>query len=135
MPGLQRCLTRAMAACIAVLGLAAAPGCRGGESAPAPLRPGAGVPDAGGIDAASTALLADLDKAPTRAVRCIAVLRPGAQAKAQAGAALKAAGAGGFQDLAPQPMLVIEVNAAQLRALLRTGQVLTVQRDVPAPTN
>lgn len=141
---LQRRPTGAFVAIALALGLAA-PGCRGGEPAQtAPGKPSAGAVQApasamadygGGGDAATTALLASLDRSPTRVVRAIAVLRPGPLARSDASAALKAAGASTAQDLGSQPMLVIEVNAAQLRALLRTGQVLRVQLDSPAPTN
>jgi hypothetical protein len=120
----------------------AAPGCQGGEpakathpAAPATQGASAGKPEGSGMNEATAALLAEMDKAPARVQRAIAVLRQVPQAKAQALAALKAAGASPAQDLSPQPMLVIEVNAAQLRALLRTGQVSSVQLDAPAPTN
>jgi hypothetical protein len=132
-----------LAALAATLCLAA-PGCHGGEPpkpapAPAPAHtpqgaPAAG-PESGGMPPATAALLAQMDKTPARVQRAIAVLRPGLQAKAQALAALKAAGAAPAQDMAPQPMLVVEVNAAQLRALLGTGQVSSVQLDTPAPSN
>ncbi len=139
----QRRPTGAFVATALALGLSAS-GCRGGEAAqPAPAKPApdaiqapaSAVADHGGGDAATTALLANLDRSPSRVVRAIAVLRPGPQARSDAGAALKAAGASTAQDLGSQPMLVVEVNAAQLRALLRTGQVLRVQLDSPAPTN
>ena len=125
---------RQLIVAIASLGFAA-PGCQGGEPATPAVRAAPSVPEGSGVDAGTAALLADLDKSPTRVLRAIAMLRPGAQAKAQAVAALKAAGAASAHELGAQPMLVIEVNAAQLRALLATGQVLRVQPDTPVPTN
>jgi len=84
-----------------------APGCHGGEPATPAVRAAPSMPEGSGVDAGTTALLADLDKSPTRVLRAIAMLRSGAQAKAQAVAALKAAGAPSAQELGAQPMLVI----------------------------
>lgn len=107
------------------LALLAPLGCHGGE------------PPAGAkvTEPATAALQAELDKAPKQVRRAIATLQPGPDAKAKVAAALKASGAAPAQDLAPQPMLVIEVNAAQLRAVLATGRVLRVQPDSASPTN
>ena len=87
------------------------------------------------IDPETQKLLQQLENSPARVVRAIATLKAGDPAKAQALGALKAAGAGNAQEIEGRPLLVIEVNAAQLRALLGTGQVLRVQPDTASPTN
>ena len=98
------------------------------------MTPPAAVPDTS-IDHETQKLLQQLESSPGRVVRAIATLKPGDAAKAQAMSALKAAGVSNVQEIQGRPLLVIEVDAAQLRALMATGQVLRVQPDTPSPTS
>lgn len=136
-----RTLRTARASLLAACTGLAAVACRGGDgsypasaSAPSTSMPSAAVSDIP-VDPETQKLLQQLDHSPNRMVRAIATLKAGDPARAQALGALKAAGVGNVQELEGRPLLVIEVNAAQLRALLGTGQVLRVQPDTAAPTN
>ena len=80
------------------------------------------------------ALLAAMDRTPTRAVRVLVKAKSSPEALADLQRALQAAKAA-IDPVGRGPWLVAELDAAQLRALLATCQVLAVQRDQPAPTD
>ena len=88
--------------------------------------------DAMNADPSTEALLTTLEKTPDRPARVIVVARPDsvdvvADAARRAGAHV--------ERIAGQPLLVIEGRPAHLRAALRTGKVVRMQRDDAAPTN
>ncbi|MDH0862945.1 hypothetical protein [Mitsuaria sp. GD03876] len=83
------------------------------------------------IDGAS-ALLQSLDRSPDRPARVLLKLKPGPQALAEVRRALDAAKATG-EAVGGRPLLVAELTASQLRAVLATCQVAGVQRDEPVP--
>ena len=80
------------------------------------------------------ALLDQLDRQPQRIVRLIATIKPGAASLAQTQQALRTAGAHAGEPLG-ETLLVMEVHAAQLRAVLAAAPILRVQVDGAVPTN
>lgn len=80
------------------------------------------------------ALLLALDRSPGRPARVLLRLKPGPAPLAHVRQALTAAGAEA-ESIGDRPLLVAELTAQQLRAVLATCQVLSVQRDEPAPAN
>lgn len=80
------------------------------------------------------ALLQALDRSPGRPARVLLRLKPGPAPLAHVRQALTAAGAEA-ESIGDRPLLVAELTAQQLRAALATCQVLSVQRDEPAPAN
>ena len=125
-------LAAAMAA--AMLGFVSA-GCHAVDPPKPTTSTSSAMPDTQGADATTTALLAELEKQPGRVLRAIATIRPGLQAREQAIASLQSAGASTIQEVPGRPLLVIEVNFSQLRALLGSGQLVSVQPDTPVPIN
>jgi hypothetical protein len=83
-------------------------------------------------DPTTEALLTTLEKTPDRPVRVIVTTRPD-DIDAVADAARKAGAH--VERIAGQPLLVIEGRPAHLRAALRSGKVVHMQRDDAAPTN
>jgi hypothetical protein len=88
--------------------------------------------DAMNTDPSTETLLTTLEKTPDRPARVIVTTRPDS-VDAVADAARKAGAH--VERIGGQPLLVIEGRPAHLRAALRTGKVVRMQRDDAAPTN
>ncbi|MGN7876492.1 hypothetical protein ACTJKJ_23300 [Roseateles sp. 22389] len=80
----------------------------------------------------AAALLASLDRSPNRTVRVLLRLKPGPAAMAGARRALDAAKAA-VEPIGGRPLLVAELTAAQLRAVLASCEVIGVQPDEAVP--
>ncbi|WP_431259809.1 hypothetical protein ACQ86G_06365 [Roseateles chitinivorans] len=106
-----------------------------GATAASAARPAASQQECSAMDRieGAEALLATMDRTPTQTVRVLIKARSGPKVLADLRRALQAEKVT-IDPVGHGPWLVAELDAAQLRALLATCQVLAVQPDQAAPT-